>query len=310
MPLTEIQQQPQPQYGTAVDTSESAALLEGGQGGQGGQADSSGACSRSGVAGLGPSQSTNLKSMLRVVFDTLNAKSVFITAMSVLSTLVCHRYGITLNISTDFIGLAVMFPIGIGINGAFNRREEALKSLAEIRGNSLSIRLAYSHWVADKPSSRVLAAHVEEKLRQLSFHIKAYLTPPVLDPALMAPVVSDITALSRAGEGLRLEGLQSPELAQLNERIRAICVQVENLKNIRIYRTPISMRGYSKFFILLFPVIFGPAFNNMSIDAGKSIWHGLVLAIVYSIILTGLDNVQDALENPFDGYGSDDIQFY
>ena len=36
----------------------------------------------------------------------------------------------------------------------------------------------------------------------------------------------------------------------------------------------------------------------------------MILSIVYSVVLTGLDNVQEALENPFDGDGKDDIQFY
>ena len=34
-----------------------------------------------------------------------------------------------------------------------------------------------------------------------------------------------------------------------------------------------------------------------------------MLAVVYSLILTGLDNIQEDMENPFDERGTDDIRF-
>jgi len=33
------------------------------------------------------------------------------------------------------------------------------------------------------------------------------------------------------------------------------------------------------------------------------------MACIYSLVLVGLDNIQDALENPFDGLSEDDIRF-
>ena len=33
-----------------------------------------------------------------------------------------------------------------------------------------------------------------------------------------------------------------------------------------------------------------------------------MLAIIYSLVLTILDNIQEDLEDPFDGVGSDDIR--
>ena len=33
------------------------------------------------------------------------------------------------------------------------------------------------------------------------------------------------------------------------------------------------------------------------------------MATLYSIVLVGLDNIQEGLEDPFDGVGADDIQF-
>ena len=35
---------------------------------------------------------------------------------------------------------------------------------------------------------------------------------------------------------------------------------------------------------------------------------GIAIAIIYSLVLTILDNIQEDLEDPFDGVGSDDIR--
>ena len=241
--------------------------------------------------------------------ETIDYKTLIVTILSVTTTVLCHLFDVTLNARTDLIGLAVVFPIGVGINGAFKRREDALKSLAWIKGNAFAIRLAYSHWVSDRPSIHELSNQVDNTLKDLFDHLKAYLTSATNDPGLLAPVLRDIAALSRAGEVLRKEEVPPPEISRVNEYIRVISVQFQEMKNIRIYRTPAAMRAYSKFFILFFPILFGPTFNYLSNQVG-GIWHGILLAVVYSVILTGLNNVQEALENPFDGVGKDDIQFY
>ena len=35
---------------------------------------------------------------------------------------------------------------------------------------------------------------------------------------------------------------------------------------------------------------------------------GIAIAILYSLVLTILDNIQEDLEDPFDGVGTDDIR--
>lgn len=158
-------------------------------------------------AGSSPAGRGPIATTLGIILDTINMKTVFITTMTVLSTLICHRFGLTLDVSTDFIGVAVMFPIGIGINGAFNRREEALRSLSIIKGNVFAIRLAHSHWVGDRPGRMELAAAVEERLCRLCADIKAYLTPAEFTPAAAKPIMQGLSALSRKSEALRSSGV-------------------------------------------------------------------------------------------------------
>ena len=61
-----------------------------------------------------------------------------------------------------------------------------------------------------------------------------------------------------------------------------------------------------KYSIKIFPLIFGPFFAHVAIERGLE--FGIIMATIYSLVLTILDNIQEDLEDPFDGVGSDDIQ--
>ena len=66
-----------------------------------------------------------------------------------------------------------------------------------------------------------------------------------------------------------------------------------------------SLRAYTKVFLNFFPIIFGPYFAFVGDEYG--LVFGLTLAVIYGLVLTSLDNIQEDLEDPFDGIGSDDI---
>jgi hypothetical protein len=82
-------------------------------------------------------------------------------------------------------------------------------------------------------------------------------------------------------------------------------IAFDNMKIIRQYRTPITLRSYSKFFIYTFPILYGPYFASTFHDFSAQLEY--VMPILYSFILVSLDNIQDHLENPFDALGEDDI---
>ena len=82
-------------------------------------------------------------------------------------------------------------------------------------------------------------------------------------------------------------------------------IAFDGLKVIHHYRTPITLRAYSKVFIYIFPIIYGPYFASTFHDFSASLEY--VMPVLYSFILVSLDNIQDHLENPFDEVGEDDI---
>jgi hypothetical protein len=84
-------------------------------------------------------------------------------------------------------------------------------------------------------------------------------------------------------------------------------ISFETLKHIYQYRTPVTLRAYSDIFILLLPVLYGPWFAKIAVGLSGGV--EFVMPVLMSLILVGLDNIQDHLENPFDQIGEDDIVF-
>ena len=99
---------------------------------------------------------------------------------------------------------------------------------------------------------------------------------------------------------------------------------VENAISIKVHRTPQTIRAYCELFIYIFPFYYAPTliynlgnvtasgFEIGSTFGGSEVFDttSLVYAlnVIISFILISLFNVQEQIENPFDGDGMDDIQ--
>ncbi|MGI9604410.1 MAG: hypothetical protein ACR2QE_21195, partial [Acidimicrobiales bacterium] len=69
--------------------------------------------------------------------------------------------------------------------------------------------------------------------------------------------------------------------------------------------TPTTLRTYSKVFIYVLPVLYGPFFANAALDYSPELAY--VMPVLLSVVLVSLDNIQEHLENPFDQVGEDDV---
>jgi predicted membrane chloride channel (bestrophin family) len=79
----------------------------------------------------------------------------------------------------------------------------------------------------------------------------------------------------------------------------------EDAKHIFQYRTPRTLRTFSTTFISLLPVLYGPYFAFEASQYSPYVTY--VMPVLFSLVLVSLSNIQDHLENPFDGVGEDDI---
>ena len=75
----------------------------------------------------------------RRVRFVVNVKSVSLSALAVVSTYLCLRYGLAADFPLTLITTAVIFPIVFSIGGAYKRRESALREYGSIKAHGRAI---------------------------------------------------------------------------------------------------------------------------------------------------------------------------
>src|SRR5688500_11247466 len=91
-----------------------------------------------------------MKKILKSFFLIINYKTLIITALSVISTYVCYRLGLTANFPDMLVGVAIVFPVVFSIGSAYNRRETALQRFSDFKGHAIAIYYATRDWAPDK----------------------------------------------------------------------------------------------------------------------------------------------------------------
>lgn len=240
-----------------------------------------------------------LRSFVRI----LDRHTAAVTALALLSTWLCRRYGVEADLPSALIGIAVIFPIVFSINSAYKRREEALSYLADARGHGVAIAWAHRDWTGGDPG---LARRGREAVDALFGAVRAYFEGVGAgDREALAEVYRRFSALSESHEALRAAGVPANEVSRVNQYLRAVIIDFERMRNILEYRTPQALRAYSRVFLNGFPILFGPYFARLGTESTAAV--GYLVAVVYSVVLVSLDNIQEALENPYDTVGEDDV---
>jgi predicted membrane chloride channel (bestrophin family) len=214
-----------------------------------------------------------------------------------------------LNLYADFpltlVGLAIVFPIVFSINSAYKRRERALLSLAEITGYALGIYQSAKNLVDD--FSEEDNERVQGKIVELFSAIKNFLQSPREGAKELEIVIyQKLDEISKEIRYLRDQGLAGRFASRLNQYLTRMTVAIDSMKVIFYYRTPRTLRAYSKIFIFSFPIIYAPYFA--SVASAYAFGLGYVMPVLFSFILISLDNIQEHLEDPYDQIGEDDVK--
>lgn len=240
-----------------------------------------------------------IKSFLSII----DHQTVIITVLSLVSTYVCIRFKWAANMPSGLIGVAVIFPIVFSINAAYRRRESALGYFSSFKGHAISLYWAHRDWV---PEGSEQAAAGRELISELFTALPPYFKAPAHQANQEIERIYDIfSALSKSHEESRKAGLTAGEVSRSNQYLKALIVDFDRMRNIRLYRTPMALRAYSSIFLNAFPIFFGPYFAYLAINQFQAV--GYAVAILYSLVLVSLDNIQEDLEDPYDGVGEDDI---
>ncbi len=236
----------------------------------------------------------------------INYKTIIITTLAVVSAYVCHRMGLTAKFPDMLVGVAIVFPVVFSIGSAYTRRETALQRLADFRGHAVAVYFATRDWTSDKNTplpdkARALIGNMMIIMKDM-FKVRKKEEWHAREKEIYG-LFSQLSALTME---MRNHGVQSGEISRVSQYVSKMIIAFDNMKIIHSYRTPITLRAYSKVFIYTFPIIYGPYFASTFNEFSSQL--EFVMPILYSFILVSLDNIQDHLENPFDDVGEDDIR--
>ncbi|MCI0750939.1 MAG: hypothetical protein L0Y35_03815 [Flammeovirgaceae bacterium] len=247
-----------------------------------------------------------MKRVLKSFSLIINYKTFIVTILSVISSYVCFHLGLIARFPDMLVGVAIVFPVVFSIGSAYTRRETALQRFSDFKGHAIAIYYATRDWTTDRDAE--LPKRAKILIRDLLIAIRlSFRTSQRKDWEQNERNIYHIfSRLSYLFVDLRDHGVQSSDTSRVNQYLSKMIIAFDNLKIIQAYRTPVTLRAYSKVFIYVFPIIYGPYFASTFEDYSANLEY--VMPILYSFILVSLDNIQDHLENPFDEVGEDDIR--
>lgn len=227
-----------------------------------------------------------------------------VTALSLVATYLCNKFEFSADLPSGLIGIAIIFPIVFSINAAYRRREEVLKNFASLKAHGVALCFAHADWdgkdAEGKKRSQKLLLNLFDELR--SYFVNA----DANEFEGKKKVFAVFRDFSLSHEKLRSSGVAATEISRANQYLRSMIIEFEKMRNVKLYQTPKSLRAYSQIFLNLFPVIYAPYFAYICMNS--HMFSGYAVAVIYSLVLVTLDNIQEDLEDPYDGVGEDDVQ--
>jgi hypothetical protein len=226
---------------------------------------------------------------------------------AIASTWLCSHFNLTANFSVTFLLTAVIFPVVFSIHSAYERREKALKDYATLKSNGRALYLALRDWI-DQPDPDALQA-MRNKLESLLNNLVQVLTGDQRaienNQRQVYESFSDLSLFIRTD--MRQQNLAVTEVSRVNNYLSEMMLAFESIKHIYQYRTPVTLKMFGDFFVVLVPIIYGPYFAYSGQEYSSGLLY--VMPVLFSVVLTALVNIQTQLENPFDQFGEDDVVF-
>jgi len=233
------------------------------------------------------------------------------------------------------LGFAVVTPITVTIQIAFARREKALYEINRIRSLSFQLYVSHNIWDWSKGEGRAKAMSEDEWLQHTDLVLEQlvgigdelcrFLTLPTSSRSYHRMLKSGrneaasivevayclldslytqrIIKISHLTEKVKSMGLGASEVSRLRQYERFMGEAIEQLRMIKMYRTPQALRCFGRIFTLLLPSFYAPAFAQLALDL-DSIAMGILAAILTPLLLTALFESMQLLEDPFVGWVS------
>ncbi|KAL3826940.1 hypothetical protein ACHAXA_006020 [Cyclostephanos tholiformis] len=110
-------------------------------------------------------------------------------------------------------------------------------------------------------------------------------------------VCGRMSMLSQMCEALKYRGLPGNEASRIRNWENSITTAIEDLRNVKEYRTLQALRVYERLFCLFLPPFFATNYAQVAHDT--NLFLGIATGVITSIALTGLFECVRTLEDPF-----------
>lgn len=93
--------------------------------------------------------------------------------------------------------------------------------------------------------------------------------------------------LAKLSEKVKLAGLGASEASRMRQYERWMGDAIEQLRMVKTYRTPQTLRSFARLFTTLLPPFFAPAYAQLAVNL-DSLALGITFAVVTSLCLNAL----------------------
>jgi len=237
--------------------------------------------------------------MLQKYIAILDHKTGTVLLLCLAITYACYTFSLSYNLNITLFSIAVIFPLVFTIREAFKKRDSVIKLLSRFKA---SLNATYYCFANNNKLSEEAKREVAEHLNCVSRIFLDALQGSDFNQQAVRDKLNDVFEFVNDHRSVISSGVALKIIRFLKD----VDESMENTVGLKLHGTPISLRAYCLVFIYVFPFIFIPTLiNDLNASAPVLVY---ALAMIHGFILISLYNVQDAMEDPFDQVGLDDIK--
>jgi len=237
--------------------------------------------------------------LLQKYLAIIDSKTGYVVLLCLLITFLCYRLDFSYNLNVTLFSIAVIFPLVFTIREAFRKRDSVIKLLSIFKS---SLNSTYYCFVYNDKLSKEDRDFVADNLNSVSQMFFDVLKGCEYDQNAVREKLNEVFEFVNAHRDVISNGT----VMKIIRFLKDVDESIENTVGLKLHGTPISLRAYCLVFIYVFPFVFIPTLlNDLSTSSPFVVY---ALATIHGFILISLYNVQDAMEDPFDQVGLDDIK--
>lgn len=249
--------------------------------------------------------------LLRSFFENFNLMVILQMALAGLVTYACKSLNIVYDVHVSLFISPIVFPLAFSINTDFQRREKVLEDLALFKSSAMMWLFCMRDWRVACCFDDAYMKAVGNKIKGLLFHLREYLLTEKIDRRkfIARVIYEDLSDANQFNEKVRGSDLNanSPLVSRIVHFLNMMCLAYERLRVIREYRSPRSIRSFTKVLIFVLPLLLSPYYVFLGNKENNN-WSPYYISVMVAFVFGALQGVQDKLDDPFDGMSEDDIK--